>query len=210
MSLHDGWEQSNNSMIGNNTTPRIKEKKKAVQKKYVRNELFEWVLYLIIVVLVTYLFITFIGQRTTVSGDSMETTLHSGDSLLIEKVTYYFNDPERYDIIVFPYEYEEDVYYIKRIIGLPGETVQIIDGAVYIDGALLESEIYGTEVMQYAGMAEMPIVLGDNEYFVLGDNRNNSSDSRYPSVGIIDGDDIVGKAFYRIWPFDSIGIIDHE
>lgn len=188
----------------------IKKKKKELKRKTVQRELLEWCLYIVVVIVASYLFVTFIGQRTTVSGDSMYPALHDGDSLLVEKITYQFTSPERYDIIVFPYEYEENKFYIKRIIGLPGETVQIIDGAVYIDGELLESDIYGAEIMEYAGTAAEPITLGEGEYFVLGDNRNNSSDSRYPSVGVIQEEDIVGKAFFRIWPFSSFGVISHE
>lgn len=179
------------------------------KKLSMKQELLGWLLYVGIVVCVTYLIITYVGQRTEVSGESMAPALHSGDNLIVDKLSYRFTDPERYDIIVFPYQYEEGKYYIKRIIGMPGETVYIEDGAIYINGELLEED-YGLEVMESAGIASDEIVLGDNEYFVLGDNRNNSSDSRDPSVGVIDGDDIVGKAFVRIWPLSEIGVITHE
>ena len=153
---------------------------------------------------------TYIGQRTSVSGSSMEPTLSDGDNLIVDKISYRFNDPERYDIIVFPFQYEEDTYYIKRIIGLPGETVQIIDGYTYINGELLESDIYGAEIMEYAGIAEVPITLGEDEYFVLGDNRNHSADSREASVGVLTRDMLMGRAWVRIYPFDQIGVIRHE
>lgn len=179
------------------------------KQQSVFRELLGWVMYIGVVVILTFLFITFIAQRTEVSGESMAPTLHSGDNLIVEKVTYYFTDPERYDVIVFPYQYDEGVYYIKRIIGLPGETVLIEDGEIYINGDLLE-ESFGAEPMESAGIASEEITLGDNEYFVLGDNRNNSSDSREPSVGLIDGDDILGKAILRIWPLTEIGVIAHE
>ncbi len=179
------------------------------KKPSIMRELLGWVVYIVVVVLITYLVITFVGQRTQVSGDSMYPALHDGDNLIVDKLSYNFVDPERYDIIVFPYQYEEGKYYIKRIIGLPGETVQIVDGEVYIDGELL-GETYGAEVMNSAGIADEPIVLGDDEYFVLGDNRNNSSDSRDPSVGVLKGEDLVGKAFVRIWPLSDIGVIVHE
>ena len=118
------------------------------------------------------------------------------------------NDPKRFDIIVFPYPKEPDKHYIKRVIGLPGETVQIIDGYVYINGEKLD-ESYGSDVMNTAGIAQDPIVLGPDEYFVLGDNRNNSEDSRYAAVGNIKRSDITGRAWLRIWPFDSIGFLNH-
>ena len=143
------------------------------------------------------------------SGHSMETTLSDGDNLIVDKISYRFRDPERFEIIVFPFQYEEHTYYIKRIIGLPGETVQVIDGYVYINGEVLD-ENYGLEVMDDPGIAAEPITLGEDEYFVLGDNRNHSSDSRDPSVGVLHRDDIMGRAWIRIWPFDKFGVIKHE
>ena len=173
-------------------------------------EMLGWLIYILIIIGLTYLIITFVGQRTRVSGSSMETTLSDGDNLIVDKISYRFRDPKRYDIIVFPYQYEENVYYIKRIIGLPGETVQIgTDGTIYIDGQVLE-EGYGKEVMLSPGRAGEPITLGEDEYFVLGDNRNNSSDSREPSVGNIHRDQIIGKAWVRIWPFHKFGVLKHQ
>ena len=173
-------------------------------------EILGWIFYIIVILVLTYVIITYVGQRTSVSGSSMETTLSDGDQLLVDKLSYRFQDPKRFDIIVFPYQYEENTYYIKRIIGLPGETVQVVDGYVYINGEKLESDIYGKEVMQSAGIAAEPITLGDDEYFVLGDNRNNSSDSRDPSVGILKRKDLLGRAWVRIYPFDKVGVIRHE
>lgn len=168
-----------------------------------------WVAYILIVICATYCIVTYVGQRTKVSGDSMLSTLHNGDNLIVDKISYRFRDPERYEIIVFPYRYQEDTYYIKRIIGLPGETVQIKDGYVYINGRLLD-ENYGLEVMDKAGIAEDPIKLGEDEYFVLGDNRNHSSDSRESSVGVLKREELIGRAWVRIWPLDSIGVISHD
>lgn len=139
----------------------------------------------------------------------MMPTLRDGDQLVVDKLSYHFREPKRYEIIVFPYKYEENTYYIKRIIGLPGETVQIIDGYVYINGEKSD-EKYGAEVMEDPGIAEEPILLGENEYFVLGDNRNHSSDSRVPNVGVLTREDLMGRAWVRIWPFDSIGAVVHE
>lgn len=178
--------------------------------KSVLREIIEMVFYLLGILFITFLVITFIFQRTSVKGSSMETTLSDKDSLIVDKISYRFRDPKRYDIIVFPYQHEKKTYYIKRIIGLPGETVQIgEDGTIYIDGEELK-ESYGAEVIKEAYTAADPIKLGDDEYFVLGDNRNNSSDSRDPSVGLIHQDDIVGRAFIRIWPLNKIGILEHQ
>ena len=180
-----------------------------MKERSILGELLSWLIYIVIVVILSLGIITFIGQRTKVSGHSMETTLSDGDNLIVDKISYRFRDPERFEIIVFPFQYEEHTYYIKRIVGLPGETVQVIDGYVYINGEVLD-ENYGLEVMDDTGIAAEPITLGEDEYFVLGDNRNHSSDSRDPSVGVLHRDDIMGRAWIRIWPFDKFGVIKHE
>ena len=173
-------------------------------------ETISFIIYIGIVFLLTYLVIHYVGQRTQVSGSSMEATLSDGDNLIVDKISYRFHDPERSDIIVFPYKYEKNTFYIKRIIGLPGETVQIDEqGNIYVDGEVLD-ESYGREVILDPGEAEEPITLEDDEYFVLGDNRNASSDSRDPSVGKILGEDIIGRAWVRIFPFNKIGFIKHK
>lgn len=176
----------------------------------VMRELLGWLFYILIIIGLTYLIITYVGQRTRVSGSSMETTLSDGDNLIVDKLSYRFREPKRFDIVVFPYKYEENTYYIKRIIGLPGDTVQVIDGYTYINGEQLTSDTYGAEVMAEAGTASEPITLGEDEYFVLGDNRNHSLDSRDPSVGILKREDLIGRAWVRIYPFDEMGVIRHE
>ena len=185
-----------------------KEQEPKEQKSMAR-EILEMVFYLVIALLAALFIVNFVGQRTQVDGHSMEPTLSDGDNLIVEKLSYRFRDPQRYDIIVFPYKHAQNTYYIKRIIALPGETVQVKDGEVYINGELL-GETYGAEPMANSGIAENPITLGENEYFVLGDNRNHSSDSRDPSVGILTRDDLIGRAWVRIFPFNKIGVIRHE
>lgn len=178
--------------------------------KRIGKEILSFVLYFVIVIAAMLLIIHYVGQRTEVSGSSMENTLSDGDNLIVDKISYRFHDPERYDIIIFPYKYEEDTYYIKRIIGLPGEHVRIDDsGNIYINEKVLK-ESYGREVIQDPGIARDEITLGEGEYFVLGDNRNNSSDSRDPSVGIIQKKDIIGRAWLQIYPFDEFGFIRHQ
>lgn len=169
-----------------------------------------YILYILVIIGLTWMIVTFVGQRTRVSGQSMETTLQDGDNLIVDKISYRFHDPSRYDIIVFPYKYEENTFYIKRIIGLPGETVQVKDGYTYINGKKLTSDIYGREVMDEPGIAEEPIKLGSDEYFVLGDNRNHSQDSRDPYVGVLKRSDLMGRAFIRIYPLNKFGVIKHE
>lgn len=180
------------------------------QDRSIFKEILGWLVYIAILLAAVYVLITYVGQRTEVSGHSMEPTLQHGDNLIVDKISYRFREPERYEIIVFPYQYKENTYYIKRIIGLPGETVQIIDGEVYINGELLADEHYGKEVMLDPGIAAESITLGDDEYFVLGDNRNHSSDSRDPSVGVLHRKDLIGRAWVRIWPFSDIGFIRHD
>ena len=177
--------------------------------KEIIKELAGWLLYIVLIIALTWIVVTFVGQRTEVSGSSMETTLSDKDQLIVDKMTYRFRDPKRYDIVVFPYQYQDNTYYIKRIIGLPGETVQILSGMVYIDGMRLD-EHYGNEIMENPGIAEEPLTLGEDEYFVLGDNRNNSSDSRASDVGLIHRKDLIGRAWIRVWPLSQIGGIHHE
>jgi len=157
-------------------------------------------------VIIGVLFIhAFIGHQVTVEGSSMEKTLHNEDRLLLEKVTYRFGEPKRYDIVVFrPYSTQKDTYYIKRVIGLPGETVLIKDGDVYIDGEVLE-ENFGLQEMEDGGLAKELIKLGKEEYFLLGDNRNNSMDSRSERIGPVHKDTILGRAFIRLWPIEGFG-----
>ncbi len=168
-------------------------------------EILSTLLYLVVIFGLTFLFITFVAQRTEVSGSSMEPTLQDGDSLLVDKLSYRFGDPKRYDIIIFPYQYGDNQYFIKRVIGLPGETVRVdYEGNIYINGEKLD-ENYGAEVILDPGRAETEITLSDGEFFVMGDNRNHSMDSRDVSVGNIQKKDILGKAFIRIYPFSNFG-----
>ena len=176
---------------------RNKEKNKPENINIVK-ELVNLLVYILAVMLLCWLILTFVGQRTEVSGNSMNDTLTDGDSLWINKFTYLFDEPERYDIVVFPAKDDDDKYYIKRIIGLPGETVWIgEDGLVYIDGEPLEGDTYGKELIDETrrGIAATEITVPENCYFVLGDNRNNSRDSRV--IGCISDGDIIGKAVFR-------------
>ncbi len=161
---------------------------------------------MIISLIVAYGITHFVAHHTRVDGHSMNNTLADNDLLIIEKLSYYFNEPERYDIVVFPFS--DNINYIKRIIGLPGEKLQIINGYVYINDVLLEDDIYGRSIITDPGIAGQPVYIGENEYFVLGDNRNSSSDSRKESVGLINRKDIQGKAVFRFWPFDELGVLD--
>lgn len=171
-----------------------------------RENIKEWVIYILAVVIISFCIVTFVGQRTVVDGNSMNDTLQDKDNLIVDKLSYRFTDIDRYDIIVFRYHGDPKTFFIKRVIGLPGETVQITGDDIYIDGELLEED-YGKEPMESPGRASELITLGEDEYFVLGDNRNDSRDSRDPSVGNVERDSIIGRALFRITPFDKAGLL---
>lgn len=180
-------------------------RKKTMKETTKKTALLSFLLYVAGVVGITFLLLYFVGQRTVVLGASMEPALYDGDNLIVDKISYRFQEPERYDVIVFPYE--DGTYYIKRIIGLPGERVRIDEnGSIYINGERI-SESYGKEVIENPGCAREEITLGDTEYFVLGDNRNNSMDSRDERVGLIERETIIGKALVRIFPLDQISMV---
>jgi len=188
-----------------------KKSTKKTSKNKVLKELFMDAIYLLAIFLVSFLLVKYVGQRTIVDGSSMNPTLENGDNLWVNKIGYAFSDPQRFDIVVFPPDEKDgNTYYIKRVIGLPGETVQIgLDGTIYINGEALE-ESYGKEIIDpdHIYRAIDPITLGDDEYFVMGDNRNNSIDSRFLSVGNVKKDAIIGKAVFRFYPFGSFGTIE--
>jgi len=202
-------EESGENMKNEEIINSENENEKSTSDKW--KERFFNIIWIVAIFLVAILIVEFVGQRTKVDGRSMEPTLQDGDQLIVDKISYRFRDPERFDIIIFPYHGDgsKKTYYIKRIIGLPGETIQIVDGKIYINGEVLE-ENYGKEVMEGSGRASQPIVLGDDEYFVLGDNRNNSKDSRVESVGNIKRSDIIGRAWIRIFPFNTFGVLKHK
>ena len=138
----------------------------------------------------------------------MKPVLNNGDVVLVNRVIYNATTPKRGDIIVFRPKGNDNVhYYIKRVIGLPGEKIQIIDGFIYIDGEVLVEEIK-FDKMEYAGTAEEEILLGENEYFVLGDNRNASEDSRNAEIGNIRKQDITSKAWFNATMGDNFGMIE--
>ena len=167
------------------------------------------ILYIAAVLLISFLIVRFVGQRTEVIGSSMVPTLQDGNQLITDKISYRFRDPQRFDIIVFPHEPDHE-YYIKRIIGMPGETVEIgNDGTIYINGEVLE-ENYGYGETYPQEVEGEKVVLGEDEYFVMGDNREVSLDSRYSEVGNIPRSIVIGRAWLRLYPFSEFGILTHQ
>ena len=178
------------------------------EKRPFYKEVLEFLCYLAAAAVICFLIITFIAVRSIVDGGSMNPLLQDGDNLIVEKVTYYFRDPARFDVIVFELENEPGTHYIKRIIGLPGETVRIADGIVYINGEPLDSDVYGNAPIEKSYRASSDVVLGEEEYFVMGDNRNRSQDSRTVYVGNVHKKQFVGRAWLRFWPFSKFGTIN--
>lgn len=181
------------------------------KKKSVMREIIGTIAYVAVICLVVFLVLRFVGQRTVVNGHSMDPTLANQENLIMDKLSYHFTDPKRFDIVIFPGPEEggEHPYYIKRVIGLPGETVQIIDGKVYINGEELTDDVYGiTDYIEEPGIAAEPLTLGEDEYFCLGDNRPVSYDSRYEAVGPVHRSEIIGKEWIRIWPLSKFGPVD--
>lgn len=167
----------------------------------------QWTISILIVVVIAYSIVTFGVQTVTMIGQSMDPALSNQDVVLLNKRAYTFHDPERYDIIAFKLKEETDSYFnIKRIVGLPGENVQIKNGKIFIDGDVL-TDLPFEDLIMTEGLAMDGVTLGDNEYFVVGDNCNNSEDSRYVNIGNISRKEISGKVFFRIAPKDSIGTI---
>ena len=158
----------------------------------------KWMLYLTAVVMLAYFMVHHVTQRVDVYGVSMEPNYMEGDILLADKLCLKYSKIQRFDAVVFQYRYRDDQFYIKRVIGLPGETVQIKDGNIYIDGGLLDDP-YATEPIEKPKRAAEPVVLGEDEYFLLGDNRNDSSDSRDSDIGNVSAGQIIGKTGLRIW-----------
>lgn len=148
-----------------------------------------------------------IGIKTSVIGDSMSPTLTNGQEILINKLVYSVSSPKRGDVIVFlPNGNTNAHYYVKRVIGLPGETVQIRNGQVYIDGERYSGVEY--DKISDAGIAENPVTMGKNEYFVLGDNVNSSEDSRSANIGVVRADDIIGQAWFHMkGTYEGMGFI---
>lgn len=162
---------------------------------------------LIIAGILAFFIITFVAQSFVVDGQSMYPTLRDGERLFVNKFIYRFHQPERFDIIVFTPHGQPNSKFIKRVIGLPGETVYIRDGITYIDGKPLKEEYLNELMIGDFG----PYPIRENEVFVMGDNRNHSADSRIPSyVGNVKYSSISGKAFWVYWPLNRMRVIKHD
>ncbi|MGN1085285.1 MAG: signal peptidase I [Lachnospiraceae bacterium] len=164
-----------------------------------------------VAVLLAFFLVRFALERTSMPGDSMAPTLTADTPIMINRLSYLRTGPDRFDVIVFRQEGEEHSYYhVKRVIGLPGETVQIVNGAVYINDEPLKEIVQDLPEMHLSGLATEPFVLDEDEYFVLGDNRNKSEDSRFANIGNVTRKQIVGKAWLTLKPFNIISQMNLE
>lgn len=169
-----------------------------------------WIVSVAAVIALAWLIIFLSIEKTTMVDASMEPTLKQDDRIVIDKMTYRIRDPKRNDIIVFRQgDSEHSFYNIKRVIGLPGEKVRISEGIVYINGTALE-EFANVENMILPGLANYEITLGEDEYFVLGDARNNSEDSRYATVGNVKRSEIIGRAWIRMNKFGFVNSLNQR
>ena len=165
----------------------------------------KWIVDLAVVFVLELFLVQYLGMQYQVSGHSMEPVLEDGDVVLINRIAYRLSAPKRLDLAVFRSR-DGSRLYLKRIIGLPGETVQIQDGKIYINGEAMSLPGQLSEV-SLAGIADEPVELGEGEYFLLGDNRSSSEDSRFENIGNVSLSQIVGKAWFRVSPMDRLGFL---
>lgn len=181
--------------------------KEHVSSRFSMKSLLLWIFEIIVAIVLGAVFSIFFCKNVDMTEGSMEPTVQIGDTLLVNTMAYKFSKPKRDDMIIFKSNDSANAsLHVKRVIGLPGETIQIVDGQIMINGATY-MEKKDLPSISYAGLAEQEVKLGDNEYFVLGDNRNNSADSRYADVGNVKLTNIVGKAWFRIAPYARLGFL---
>lgn len=172
-------------------------------KNLILDDILKWIIDIILVVVIALFVVNYYGESVNVIGNSMNPIVENDEKVLIDELTYTLKEPERFDIIAYTTR-SGDVS-IKRIIGLPGETVQIVDNTIYIDGEAIKDVFF--EGKFESGYIDEAMVIGDNEYFVMGDNRNVSEDSRFEYVGNVSKDDILGKVWFAYYPFTKLRMI---
>ncbi len=164
-----------------------------------------WIVDIVVVISLAWFVVYGFGTQIRIMGQSMAPLLRGDDVVLMDRLTYDFKDPDWLDIVVF--EREDHKSNVKRVIGLPGEVVQVIDGVVHIDGSPLKASRALDQVV-LAGIAENPVTLGEDEYFLMGDNRDQSEDSRFENIGNVKREQIRGKVWLRLLPLVEIGLVE--
>ena len=164
-----------------------------------------WIGEIILVCAAAVFLVLAFGYRVSNTGESMEPALDNGEVVLVNRLSYRMFSPARGDIVAYSQDGSEQ-YSVKRIVGLPGETIQIVEGSIFIDGEQLTEDVYAEDI-SYAGLASAPVELGDGEYFVIGDNASASDDSRSPDAGPVSEDEIYGKVWFVASFGDHFGFI---
>ena len=163
---------------------------------------------IIVVIVIAFVLVHFVGEKTSVIGASMTPTLSNKDEVIINKFIYTLTDPKRGDVVVFRPNGNENTHLnVKRVVGLPGETIKVEKGVLYIDGEAYESDFVAAGIKDQ-GIAAEPILLGEDEYFVIGDNVNNSEDSRFANIGNVDKEDMEGKVWFCVSPVSNMGFVN--
>lgn len=168
------------------------------KKNSVKKEILSWVICIVVTLGITAFITQCVIVNASIPSGSMENTIMTHDKLIALRASYWFSDPKRGDIIIFEYPEDETEWYIKRVIALPGETVEVRDGKVYINNSKtpLKEDYIREEPVDDFGPYKVP----KNGYFVMGDNRNNSNDARYWSVHYVKRSEVIGKAYFRYYP----------
>ncbi len=180
--------------------------KRGNRKKSPVRIIFGWILFTAAVLAVLVILIPLVGAAVDVSGTAMSPALNPGDRVAVNRLAYLLTNPKRGDVIQFRSAQDAGTVFLRRVIGLPGETVQIREGNVYINQSPL-SEAYASGVLQYAGTAATPLTLSEDEYFVMSDNRSNNFDSRDPTVGTVKRNTVSGKVWLKVLPFREFRLI---
>ena len=186
-----------------NIRHKRKEKEESVSTA---RELFQWVAAIVAAVLIALAIDNFVIVNAQIPSGSMENTIMTGDRVIGNRFAYSFSDPQRFDIIIFRYPDDESQLFIKRIIGLPGETVEIRDGKIYLNGS--DEPLEDVQTKETMAGSFGPYTVPENSYFVMGDNRNDSKDSRYWTNTFVTKDEILGKAIFRYWPISEFKILE--
>lgn len=165
-----------------------------------------WIVDIIVVVVLAMFLVQYMGMNYEVIGHSMEPAFEVGDTVLVDQIAYRIGKPHRFDFVLFRNGTSEEQVYMKRVIGLPGEKIQIQNGNVYVDDQLLDMGD-DTEKINLPGIADNPVFLGADEYFVIGDNYDSSEDSRFSNIGNVKRSEMIGRVWFRFYPLERISFV---
>jgi len=180
-----------------------------MSEKTLLKNLIEWIIAIAAAFLLFLFMRNYVFRIADVSGSSMEPTLSHGDHVILSQLGYWFNEPQTGDIIAFPFRDNPSEFFIKRIIAVPGDVVDFQNNRFVVNGRELNFGFANVDIIS-RGDKDLPIIILEDEYFVLGDNRNSSKDSRYSVVGSVHKDEMIGRVFIRFWPLNRFGAVDAE